>query len=108
MKFSPKVSVLIPTYNYAHYLDEAIKSVLNQTFSDFELIIVDDKSSDNTSEVVQKFLSDPRVSFYINDENLGLVHNFNRCLEYAKGDYIKFLMADDIFNEQLLEKYVAV
>ena len=108
MKIAPKVSVLIPTYNYAHYLGEAIKSVLDQTFSDFELIIVDDRSNDNTTEVVQKFLSDSRVSFYVNATNVGLVRNFNRCLDYATGDYIKFLMADDIFHVNLLEKYVAI
>lgn len=105
---SPTVSVLIPTYNYANYLDEAIQSVLNQTFKDFELIIVDDRSKDNTAQVVQKYLADSRVSFFINDSNIGLVRNFNKCLEYAKGKYIKFLMADDLFYPTLLEKYVAV
>jgi glycosyltransferase involved in cell wall biosynthesis len=104
----PKVSVLIPTYNYAHILDETIQSVLNQTFADFELIIIDDCSKDNTDEVVQKYLSDPRISYYNNPVNLGLVGNWNKCLSLAKGDYIKFLCADDKFRSDLLEKFVAV
>ena len=91
----PKVSVLIPTYNYARYIGEAIESVLNQTFTDFELIIIDDQSKDNTDEVVAKYLHDPRVSYHKNPVNLGLVGNFNRALELANGEYIKFLLADD-------------
>lgn len=108
MTNSPKVSVLIPTYNYANFLDEAIESVLAQTFTDFELIIVDNCSTDNTSEVVKKYLADKRISFYINETNLGLVGNWNKCLEYARGEYVKFLCADDKFYPQLLEKFVAV
>lgn len=105
---TPKVSVLIPTYNYAHLLDVTIQSVLDQTFTDFELIIVDNCSKDNTVEVVSKYLSDSRVSFYRNDRNLGLTGNWNRCLELAKGEYIKYLCADDKFHPQILEKYVPV
>lgn len=108
MSNSPKVSVLIPTYNYARYLDEAITSVLNQTFRDFELIIVDDQSKDNTDDVVQKYLNDPRISYYKNPLNLGLAGNFNKALEYAKGEHIKYLLADDKFHPQLLEKFVRV
>lgn len=109
MKSSPvTVSVLIPTFNYANYLDEAISSALNQTYKDFELIIVDDKSSDNTDEIVSKYLHDKRVSYFKNAKNLGLVRNFNKCLEYAKGKYIKYLLADDKFHPQLLEKFVDV
>jgi glycosyltransferase involved in cell wall biosynthesis len=104
----PKVSVLIPTYNYARYLPEAIESVLNQTYVDFELIIIDDQSKDNTDEVVEKYLEDPRVSYQKNAVNLGLVGNFNRALELANGDYIKFLLADDKLDKTILSKFVAV
>lgn len=104
----PKVSVLIPTYNYAHYLDDAIQSVMDQTFTDFKLIIVDNCSTDNTDDVVKKYLSDNRVSFYKNKTNLGLVGNWNRCLDFATGEYIKFLCADDKFHPQQLERFVAV
>lgn len=108
MANTPKISVLIPTYNHAHFLDETIQSVLDQTFTDFELIIVDNQSTDDTSEVVQKYLSDARIRFYTNETNLGLGGNWNKCLEYAKGDYIKYLCSDDKFHPQILERYVTV
>lgn len=106
---NPKVSVLIPTYNYAHYLPEAIDSVLAQTFEDFELIIVDNCSSDNTEEVVAVYLGkDKRVQYFKNSENIGPYRNYNQCLLYASGEYIKFLNADDKFDLTLLEKFVDV
>jgi glycosyltransferase involved in cell wall biosynthesis len=104
----PKVSVLIPTYNYAHYLDEAIQSVLNQSLQDFELIIVDNCSTDNTDIVVEKYLSDRRVRYYKNPANFGHVGNWNICLTYAQGEYLKFLCADDKFRSDCLEKFVYV
>ena len=108
MEGFPLVSVLIPTYNYAHYLDEAITSVLNQTYRNFELIIVDDSSSDNTDQVVEKYLTDKRVSYYKNSVNLGLVGNFNKCLEYSRGKYIKYLLGDDKLHIHLLERFVPI
>src|SRR5688500_1784370 len=105
---TPKVSVLIPTYNYAHFLDETIRSVLDQSFGDYELIIVDNNSSDDTELVVAKYLDDKRVSYYKNETNLGIAGNLNKCLGYAKGEYIKFLCADDKFHPSMLEKFVAV
>lgn len=108
MENCPKVSVIIPSYNSASFLDEAIMSVLNQTFTNFELIIHDDCSTDNTDDIVKKYLSDPRVSYYKNTKNLGLGGNWNKALGYAKGEYIKFLMSDDKFHTQLLEKFVPV
>lgn len=108
MEAIPTVSILMPTYNYSHTIDEAIQSALAQTYKDFELIIVDDASTDNTDEVVQKYLTDPRVSYHKNPVNLGLVGNFNKCLEYARGKYIKYLLADDKFEPNLLEKFVPI
>ncbi|RYY30114.1 MAG: glycosyltransferase family 2 protein [Chitinophagaceae bacterium] len=108
MKINPKVSVLIPTYNYARYLPEAIESVLNQTFTDFELIIVDNNSNDDTDEVVSRYKQDPRVSYYKNATNIGLAGNWNRCLELATGQYIKFLCADDKFHPLMLMKFTTV
>src|SRR5687768_17680132 len=104
----PKVSVLIPCYNAALFLDETINSVLDQTFTDFELIIVDNFSTDNSSEIISKYLSDKRVSYHRNESNIGLVGNFNKSLTFANGDYIKFLCADDKFHPQLLEKFVSI
>lgn len=104
----PKVSVLIPTYNSAIYLDEAIQSVLHQTFQDYELIIVDNQSTDNTDEVVSKYLTNNKVAYYKNETNIGMAGNWNQCLQYASGEYIKLLCSDDKFHPQLLEKFVAV
>ena len=103
----PKVSVVVPTYNYARFLDEAIESVLNQTFGDFELIIVDNNSTDNTDAVVEKYLSDSRVAYYKNPD-IGLGRNHDKAISYARGEYIKFLNADDKFHPELLEKFVRV
>lgn len=106
--YPPKVSVLIPTYNYAHILDETIQCVLNQTYQDFELIVVDDNSTDNTIQVVEKYLKDERVKFFRNEKNLGTAGNWNKCLEHAKGEYIKYLCADDLLHPEILERYVPI
>jgi len=108
--YSPKISVLIPTYNYARFLPEAIESVLAQEFRDFELLIVDDCSSDNTAEVVKPFCSrDARVRFTVNPTNLGMVNNWNYCLEQARGEYIKFLFGDDkLWHPQALGQMAAL
>src|SRR5215204_5853959 len=104
----PKVSILLPTYNSASFLDDAIQSALNQTFTDFELIIVDNCSTDNSKEVISKYISDSRVRFYVNEKNLGSNGNFNKCFSLATGDYIKCLCSDDRLNLSLLEKFVSV
>jgi glycosyltransferase involved in cell wall biosynthesis len=106
----PKISVLIPTYNYGRFLAEAIESVLAQDFQDFELLIVDDGSTDHTAEVVRPFCSrDPRVHFAVNSANLGMVNNWNHCLNQARGEYIKFLFGDDkLFHRQALSKLLAL
>jgi glycosyltransferase involved in cell wall biosynthesis len=107
---SPSVSVLIPTYNYAGFLAEAVESVLMQDFPDFELLIVDDCSADHTAEVVKPFCShDARVRFSVNSVNLGMVNNWNHCLRQARGEYIKFLFGDDKLSDpQALGKMIAL
>ncbi|MCW8839090.1 MAG: glycosyltransferase [Thiovulaceae bacterium] len=106
---NPKVSVLIPAYNYGHYISEAIESVLNQTYQDFELIVVDNNSEDNTVELVSEYMKkDSRVSIHVNLENIGMYRNYNQALALASGDYIKFLNADDKFEPTLLEKFVNI
>jgi glycosyltransferase involved in cell wall biosynthesis len=82
--------------------------VLDQTYTDYEIIIVDNNSSDNTEEVVRKYLIHKNISYYKNSSNLGIIGNFNKCLSYAKGEYIKYLMADDKFHPRLLEKFVPI
>jgi glycosyltransferase involved in cell wall biosynthesis len=107
---TPAISVLIPTYNYARFLPEAIESVLAQDFRDFELLIVDDCSTDDTAGVVRPFCArDERVHFAVNPSNLGMVNNWNHCLEQARGRYIKFLFGDDrLCHPQALGKMAAL
>lgn len=94
----PKVSVLLPTYNYARFLPEAIESVLAQDFADFELLIGDDASDDDSAAVIRRFAArDPRIRALIRSENIGMVANWNACLREARGDYIKFIFGDDCF-----------
>jgi glycosyltransferase involved in cell wall biosynthesis len=103
---NPKVSVLIPTYNYANYIGHAIQSIIDQSFADWELIISDDCSTDNTIEIVQQYI-DPRIRFIVNDKNLGLYGNFNHCGKIARGQYLLFLGADDALHYQALEHMVS-
>jgi glycosyltransferase involved in cell wall biosynthesis len=92
-----KVSVCLPTYNYANYIAEAIESVLAQNFSDFEFLIIDDCSKDQTAHVVESYAKkDSRIRFIINEVNLGMVENWNSCLAQAKGEYLKFVFGDDL------------
>ena len=95
-------SVCIPTYNAAHLLEEAIASVLAQTFADFELVIQDDCSTDKTFQVVNQF-SDPRISYQINDSNLGIFGNLNAVCARAEGRYLKILCNDDTLSPWCLE-----
>ncbi|MEM6428917.1 MAG: glycosyltransferase family 2 protein [Deinococcota bacterium] len=100
----PKVSVFMATYNYGRFIEQAIDSVLAQTFAEFELIIGDNASTDDTAALVQPYLSDPRVSYFCNDENLGVCENFNRCYRAMHPDsrYFIGLPADDYWDETLL------
>ncbi len=102
---SPKVSICIPTRNYAHYLKAAITSVFEQTFDNYEVIIVDNDSTDATETLVRELAKqDNRMRYIKNDSNIGLCENFNRCLSYANGEYIKFLCADDILHPTCVER----
>jgi glycosyltransferase involved in cell wall biosynthesis len=104
----PVVSVCVPTFNYGRFLPDAIKSVLAQTFTDFELVVVDNASTDATAELMEAFArSDPRIRYYRNAENVGIVKNFNRALGHAAGDYVKILCADDLLAPAALERSLA-
>lgn len=94
-----KVTVCIPTYNYGRFVGAAIASVLTQSLQDVEILVSDNASTDNTREVVAELAGkDRRIRYFCNERNLGMVANWNRCLELAGGDYIKFLCADDLLE----------
>ncbi|MDQ8738630.1 glycosyltransferase family 2 protein [Paenibacillus sp. LHD-38] len=105
---TPFMSVCIPTYNRAERLADSIRSVLEQSFQDFELVIVDNRSTDHTEAVVASF-DDDRIRFIVNEWNIGAPANHNRCLIEAKGKYIKFLHSDDtlVIKEALQRFYDA-
>ncbi len=100
-----EVSVIIPCYNHGHYLTDAVNSVLVQSYTDWEVIIVDDGSTDNTREVALQF-GDPRIR-YIHQENRGLSGARNTGLSAARGTLIALLDADDVWNPAFLERMLA-
>jgi glycosyltransferase involved in cell wall biosynthesis len=100
----PRVSVIIPCYNHAHYLPDAVNSVLTQTFTDWEVIIVDDGSTDNTREVAAQF-TDPRIR-YIYQENRGLSGARSTGIHAAEGELIALLDADDMWEPTFLEMMI--
>jgi len=106
-KEKPTVSVVIPTYCRAHLIGEAIQSVLNQTYRDLEIIVVDDASSDNTEEVV-KSLKDERIRYIRHEENKGAPAARNTGIEAAKGEYIAFQDSDDEWLPHKLEKQISI
>ncbi len=92
----PKISVVMPVYNEEDFLKESIESILNQTFKDFELIIVNDCSTDNSDKIIESYFDDPRVVRINNEENIGVFNSRNRALKFARGKYIALLDSDDI------------
>lgn len=101
----PLVSVIMSVYNGEKYLKEAVESILRQTFQDFEFIIVDDGSTDKTSEILNSF-DDLRIKVIKNSQNLGLTKSLNKAIEIAKGKYIARMDADDISLPHRLEKQI--
>jgi glycosyltransferase involved in cell wall biosynthesis len=104
---NPKVTVCLPTFNKARYLAAAIESVLAQEFRDYELLIVDDASPDHSGEIVLGF-RDSRIRYIRNPQNIGLVANWNQCLELACGDYAIIFHDDDVMLPGLLRREVEV
>lgn len=96
-----KVSIYIPTYNYAHYIEQAVDSVLKQTMTEWELIIIDDGSTDNTIEVLAKYRSNPKIRI-IEQENKGLNKSNNIAIRLSQGEYIMRLDSDDWLDENAL------
>lgn len=108
MRSPPTVSVLTTIYNREAYLAEAVGSILTQRFEDFELILVDDRSTDRSAEIAQSYLTDPRVRFLQNEQNLGDYPNRNKAALHAKGRYLKYVDSDDTISPDCLEVMVSV
>ncbi len=102
---TPKVSVVIPTYNRAHLIGETLESVLAQTFGDYESVVVDDGSTDNTRSVLKKVAPEAR---YIYQENKGIPEVLNVCIREARGEYIQHLGSDDVLIEDTLARSVTL
>lgn len=105
---TPKLSIGLPVYNGERYLSKAIESILSQDYTDFELIISDNASTDQTSKLCERYAaSDGRVIYYRNDRNLGPVVNHNRVFELARGGYFKWAAYDDECSPGMLSRLVS-
>jgi glycosyltransferase involved in cell wall biosynthesis len=103
----PKVSIGMPVYNGERYLRQALDSLLKQDFTDFELIISDNASTDSTQEICQEYSArDGRIRYYRNKENIGAVKNFNRLFELASGQYFMWAAADDLWADTFISECI--
>ena len=97
----PQITVALPVYNGQEFLAQAIDSVLKQTFTDFELLILDNCSTDGTLKIAESF-RDPRIRIVSNEKNIGMIGNWNKAVEMALGDYLKILSHDDLLEPTCL------
>src|SRR5690348_12920169 len=103
----PKVSVIVPNYNHARFLRQRIDSILNQTFQDFELILLDDRSTDDSRSVLSSYASDPRVRLEFNEKNSGSTYKqWNKGVRLARAEYVWIAESDDYADPHLLERLV--
>jgi len=107
MSSAPLVSVIIPVYNQVRYVEESIRSVLAQTYPEFELLIIDDASTDGTDKVIARFETDERVSIHRNEENLGCARSCNLGYALACGEYYGIIAGDDTYEPEFLTKCVS-
>ncbi len=104
----PKVSFVVPCYKLAHLLPQCIDSILSQTYADFEILVMNDRSPDNTEEVATSY-DDPRVIHVLNEKNLGHLNNYNKGIGMCRGDFIWLISADDYLRSpEILQKYVTL
>ena len=101
----PQITVALPVYNGEQYIAVAIESVLSQTFSDYELLILDNCSTDNTLNIIEKF-NDSRIRLIVNTKNLGMIGNWNLAVSLAAGNYIKILSHDDLLAPNCLAQQI--
>jgi len=102
------VSVITPAYNCEKYIEECMESVINQTYQNWEMIIVNDKSTDNTKAIVEEYAKrEPRIKLYNQDKNAGAAAARNKAIELSKGRFIAFLDSDDIWKPNKLERQIS-
>ncbi len=102
-----KVSIIMPSYNYALYIKQAIESVLNQTYLNWDLIVIDDASTDYSLNVINEYVKkDSRVKLIINEKNLGLAATLKKAIDFADGEWIAFLESDDVFLPASIEEKI--
>ncbi len=103
----PRISIGMPVYNGSLYIENAIDSILAQTYRDFELIICDNASTDDTKEICLRYVNtDPRVKYFCNEKNIGAGPNFNLVVEFCSGEYFKWAAHDDICHPEFLERCI--
>jgi len=106
---NPLVSILIPVYNREKLISYTIESALNQTYENIEIIVVDNKSTDKTFEILKEYgKKDKRIKVFQNKENIGPVKNWKKCLECSSGEYIKILFSDDWMDKKFIEKSLQI
>lgn len=106
---TPLVSVIMPAYNAQEYIEAAIRSVMGQTYTNWQLLVIDDGSSDNTYQIVEKLVqADSRVLLLRNESNLGVAKTRNRGLDLARGQYVALLDSDDLWRPQKLERQISL
>jgi len=103
----PFISICIPCFNNEEFIADTLESVLNQIFADFEVLVVDDNSTDQTVGVIERY-NDRRLRLIRNEQNLGLVRNWKKALSYAEGKYVKLLCGDDLLHPECLARQIAV
>ena len=104
---APRISVLLCCYNSANFLKKSIESILSQSFRDFEFIIVNDGSTDNTLEIIQSYASIDERIFIVDQENIGLTKSLNKAIKLSKGKYIARIDADDFsYKDRLMKQYI--
>lgn len=105
----PQVSVIMPSYNHEKFIYDSINSVLNQTFEDFELIIIDDASNDHSKTVIKSFeKKDDRIRAYFHQSNIGVANTMNEIINHANGKFIAFTASDDVWVKYKLEKQMKI
>lgn len=101
----PLISVIVPVYNHEKFIAQALESVINQTYSNLQILVSDDKSTDKSSEIINEYAAkDKRIEVLQNDKNLGICDNFNQLFDNVKGEYVAFFSGDDVMVQDKLEK----